>query len=131
MHNRNFQFMILPLFSATWEVEGKTWKFLTKCSALIKTTTTKLLQFISIQKFHKLTSHKLINVWCLRDQCIFQILQSMKFHTHVRYEFYHHSLSVGYKTEFAFDHLPDVDSPNGGAVWSTISQVMGSSPILA
>ena len=43
----------------------------------------------------------------------------MKFHTHVRYEFYRHSLSVGYKTEFAFDHFLDVDSPDGGAVWIT------------
>ena len=40
-----------------------------------------------------------------------------------------HSLSEGNKTEFAFDHLSDVDSSDGRAVCSTISQVMGLSPI--
>ena len=41
------------------------------------------------------------------------------------------SRSVGYKTEFAFDHGPDVGTSDGRAVCSTLSQVMGSSPILA
>ena len=36
-----------------------------------------------------------------------------------------HSRSVGYKTEFAFDHLPDVDNSDGRAVYRTISKVMG------
>ena len=44
-----------------------------------------------------------------------------------------YSLCVGNKTftEFAFDHLPDVDSSDDRVVCNTISQFMGSSPILA
>ena len=34
-----------------------------------------------------------------------------------------HSLSVGYKTKFAFAQLPDVDGSEGTAACSTISQV--------
>ena len=45
------------------------------------------------------------------------------------YDICPHSLSEGNKTEFAFDHLPDVDTSDGRAVCNTISQVMGLSPI--
>ena len=36
-----------------------------------------------------------------------------------------------YKTEFAFDRLPDVDSFHNKVVCGTISQVKGPRPILA
>ena len=122
---RNSQFMILPPFSTTWEVARKVWKFLTKCSALScyhLTTDKNYKDQTSIHEFHKLTSRKLIKlmyVWGI--SAYFKFLRAWNFILifHVRYEFYRHSLSVGYKTEFAFDHLPDVDSPDGGAVWST------------
>ena len=52
---------------------------------------------------------------------------SYAIYTYMR--FFPHSLDVGHKTEFAFDHLPDVDNSDSRAVWSTISQVMGSSLI--
>ena len=42
-----------------------------------------------------------------------------------------HSLSVGCKIEFAFAQLLDVDSSDGRAVFSTISQLKCSSLILA
>ena len=39
-----------------------------------------------------------------------------------------HSRSVGYKTEFAFDHLPDVGSSDGGVVCSTYLTGHGLKP---
>ena len=47
------------------------------------------------------------------------------------YAFCLYWLKMGYKTEFAFAQIPDVDCSDERAVCSTISQVIGSSLIWA